>query len=697
MLIPVFHTKRHIHLLLSWIIMQVCLLNAAPSLAQIKTERLLENGRTALYFNDYVLAIHYFNRCLSLRPTQSLPYYYRAVAKIQLEDYTGSIIDCDSALAHNPFMPDAWLARGYACLRTGMAAQAENDLNKALIYAPDNTNAILYRIEALKKQDKYEAALNDIRRLLRRKNLPFANLLRTEQAQVYLAMNDTSAANLSLDTAIFHAPSHPDFYALKAYISLLQNQDSVALSLLNTAISLGADYPAVYVNRGVLLHKSFRYLDALTDYSRAVELDPDDRQARFNRAILRSEVGDFNNALLDLNRLLDDHPSSTFYDEARFQRAIVCLRLHDFNTALSDFATLMARYPDFTPAYYGHAEACQALGRTRQADIDRYKAMIIESQPVSERKRLRAQGEPAASSVPSALSVLTDSWNSTDTPGEGNDRIRGNIQQESMHLIPRSPFCISYYAPLSRVESESAFRFHAPALPPAIRQFNTTCGEHLVLTNRETPTSEHIISLHQQRIRTLTSPYAHTYFLRAVNHSMILNHRDAMNDLDTAFAKTSSASDSALHAVVCFQRGSIRLRQITHDSLISYSPSYATTSAPDTLNRWRESDLIALDFQLAVRFSPHFPHAWYNLGCLFLMKNQNQKAEEAFSKAIALDANLADAWFNRAIARLRLYRTSTDQLLLRQAREDLSMAGQHGIYQSYSILKQLDKSSPSIQ
>ena len=50
-------------------------------MAQFNTDRLLTTGRSALYYEDYVLSIQYFNQAIAAKPYLYDPWYYRAVAK----------------------------------------------------------------------------------------------------------------------------------------------------------------------------------------------------------------------------------------------------------------------------------------------------------------------------------------------------------------------------------------------------------------------------------------------------------------------------------------------------------------------------------------------------------------------------------------------------------------------------------------
>ncbi len=57
-----------------------------PTQAQLNTERVMNIGRNALYFEDYILSIQYFNQVIKVKPYMAEPYFYRAAAKLSLED-----------------------------------------------------------------------------------------------------------------------------------------------------------------------------------------------------------------------------------------------------------------------------------------------------------------------------------------------------------------------------------------------------------------------------------------------------------------------------------------------------------------------------------------------------------------------------------------------------------------------------------
>ena len=66
---------------------------------------------------------------------------------------------------------------------------------------------------------------------------------------------------------------------------------------------------------------------------------------------------------------------------------------------------------------------------------------------------------------------------------------------------------------------------------------------------------------------------------------------------------------------------------------------------------------------------------------------ENLAAAACFTQAIALDARLAEAYFNRGLAYFRLQKRN-------EGFTDLSKAGELGLYDAYSVIKQFTQNNP---
>ena len=63
-----------------------------PVFCPVNAEQVLAIGRNVLSMEDYMLSIQYFNRAIKAKPYLADPYFFRAIAKLNLGDYKGSRI-----------------------------------------------------------------------------------------------------------------------------------------------------------------------------------------------------------------------------------------------------------------------------------------------------------------------------------------------------------------------------------------------------------------------------------------------------------------------------------------------------------------------------------------------------------------------------------------------------------------------------
>ena len=80
--------------------------------AQYNIDRLVTIGRSALYYEDYVLSMQYFSQAITAKPYLYEPWFYRGVAKYYLEDYVGAEADCSKAIDINPYVTNLYELRG---------------------------------------------------------------------------------------------------------------------------------------------------------------------------------------------------------------------------------------------------------------------------------------------------------------------------------------------------------------------------------------------------------------------------------------------------------------------------------------------------------------------------------------------------------------------------------------------------------
>ena len=150
------------------LLLALALLGASSLLrAQIDVDQVLNIGRNAIYFKDYIVSMGYFNQVIGLRPWMAEPYLYRSIAKISLDDYAGASADASLALERNPLLSRAYLIRGIAHLASKDYPAATKDFRQGLSLSPADQGMHHNLTLALLEEKKYQEADSAAYQMLR--------------------------------------------------------------------------------------------------------------------------------------------------------------------------------------------------------------------------------------------------------------------------------------------------------------------------------------------------------------------------------------------------------------------------------------------------------------------------------------------------------------------------------------------------
>ncbi|MDE6403032.1 MAG: tetratricopeptide repeat protein, partial [Muribaculaceae bacterium] len=656
---------------------------------QINAEQVLRIGQNALYFDDYVVSIQYFNQAIQAKPYLAMPYFYRSIAKLNLDDYLGAEQDATAALERNPFIADAYEVRGVARQNRGDAAGAVADYNEALKLLPDN-KGLLYN-KALAQEDiedydgaaetygvllssypRYEngylgraklelatgdtiAAKADLDKALElNKNLVGAYVLRAEMA-IKQADSDLVAACADLDQAIKLQPKSAGLYVNRAYVRYMTDDFRGALSDYETSISLDPLNQVAYFNRGLLRMQTLDNDRALTDFNQVLQLDPNDYRALYNRAMIYEAKGDYKSAIADLSRVVDAFPD---FAGARYSRFLIYDKMGDRKNAMKDYDDAMALFKQ----------------DRRRLESDRATREMTSVQPDAARRAAderEGMARESAEDVANRFSTLLTIENDVELAEEHNNKsIRGKVQDRNQTVVLEPMFKLSFYVDedaetnsavygLSEVESANATR--------TLRQ------PLFVVLNDVGPQGEDEISRHFQSIEYYNSylathsPRAIDYLGRGMDFMMLHNYQAAIADFSQAIALTPD------FAIAYLMRANARFKD------------FKAKAGADVMDVSNKSDrhiagarqatayaeMIA-DIDHVINLSPRMALAYYNKGCLLADRGDVNGAIDAFSRAIDLEPGLGVAYYNRGY----LYLKAGDSV---NGTNDLSRAGELGI------------------
>ncbi|MCQ2336257.1 MAG: tetratricopeptide repeat protein [Paludibacteraceae bacterium] len=405
-------------------------------MAQINADRLLDMGRNALYFEDYVVSIGYFNQVIEAKPHLTDPYFFRAIAKLYLEDYSGCIADCNSALEINPFLSKVYYLRGYAKRYIKDIDSSSDDLRKALEFDPENKEVHIVLIENLLQQNKIDDAYNEGMATIEK--FPHYADTYILLTQVLLMKKDTVRAESVLDTGIKYNSDREMGYAIRGMLRYEKKDFKGALEDLNKAVKCNGFRGDFLVNRAIIKMELNDLKGALTDFDESIKLDNKNANAYYNRAILKAEIGDINNSIDDFSVSLALEPNNF---AAYFQRAILHYKVGEYKEALADFNTVIKKYPDFVPAYMGRGDVKKKLKDTKGAEKDYFDAAQIE-QDIKSGKRKQRQGDDTELEPTKEARAIVQNLNGS-TAEKYKNEMRGHVQDKDIDIIPLPCFVVA--------------------------------------------------------------------------------------------------------------------------------------------------------------------------------------------------------------------------------------------------------------
>ena len=627
-----------------------------------------------------MLSIQYFNQVIHLKPYLSEPYLYRAIAKIQLEDYQGALRDCNAAIERNPFSPGAYYTRGYIYRQLNMLNEAESDYSEALKFAPENRTYMLLRADTRAMQEQYEEALTDINQLIKRE--PQSASIWSEKGRVCLLKGDTLNALEAFTNAAQYDRTNPAVWSALGVIQLMLKNDDEAYTHLTQAINMGSKWAGDYINRGIIAYRRHNYRAALADYTQAVKIAPNDAECYYNRGIMRQEVGDYNQALEDLNTAISLAPHKT---EMRYQRGLIQMQLRKWNHVISDMDSLIAKYPYFLPSYYLAAQAKTQLGK--QADAFRYrqKAQELEARkdeiqaqqaitPNTDLLIADAQPQKKDHRKEFSSSTAQNQPELTEEEQKYDSKTRGSIQKQHQNIVNEPNIVLTYY---HQDLSLRRTNYYHPSVEYINK--NNILPSILRFATQEIALTAEMVNFHFSEIARLSTRIIEQeiadqpndtiitslYLSRAIEFAIVQDYTSAIDDCTRA----ALHAHKHLEPIIYFCRANWRYR------LLEYQRAIGEQQATNAM----DFDIMLKDYDQVIKLLPDFSFAYYNKANILCAQREWKDAIRYYTLAIEQDNDFAEAYLNRGLT--YIYTGEIEKGL-----HDLSKAGELGIYQAYNMI-----------
>ena len=680
--------------------------------AQVNTDRVMAIGRNALYFDDFILSIQYFNTVIRAKPYLAEPYFYRAVAKLSLDDFNGAEEDGSLCLERNPFMSRAYFVRAIARHNMEMFDLAIQDYTRGLELSPNDRSMMSNKAIAFIQQKDYDAAETALEELIQ--SFPKHSFGYLTRGTMYIEKGDTLLALNDYDKAIEIDPYYAPCYGNRAIILFQSNRLEEALADLNTAINLNTRESGYYINRGLVRYHMNDLRGAMADYDQVVSMDSRNLIARFNRGLLRFQVGDNNRAIEDFDVVIEIEPDNYM---AYYNRALLNYETGDYAGSVFDLDVVLNQYPNFVPGYYSRAEAKKQLNDIVGADRDYWTAFDLE-----ERNR---RGERPLVTSANGTQDENASDEEEDKTREQSDKnidkfnrlvvydkaeeqrsryqseIRGRVQDRNVQIDIEPSFILSYYEREQQIKETVYY-------DKSVEEFNRrmALSWKILITNREVALLEDQIATHFASINDYSAKIenepdnADYLFGRGIDYMLVQDFTEAISNFNQAI------DVAPFYTLAYFNRAVVRYKQMEYNqsqlsstsndlntinfqigrstNVLSSSPTQNELLNIDTRDQTRTYDyeLILRDYDTVIQLNPDFVYAYYNRGNIRCLQRDYRAAITDYNEAILRDPDFAEAYFNRGLARLSLGDAG-------RGISDLSKAGELGVMNAYSIIKRM--------
>ena len=647
------------------------LLSLGTALAQYDLDHFYYGGRQSLIDGKYARAIEQFNVLAHLDSTIYEAYFFRGIAKYNLGDLVGAQRDFDRTLHFNPIYTPAYHYRAITLSRIGKYDLALKDLEEAVDLRPGYTGLYFSRGVTYFLSQQFDKAVKDFNVYIRKE--PRESSAYLNRGACYLYLQDTVRALEDYDKAISLDRYDPEGYVRRARVYAMQERAEEAIGDLNTAIALDSVNTYAYFNRAILKYDLKDIPGALADLDRVLDEEPGNALTLYNRGLIRAQVGDYRNALDDFDRVLNINPNNVL---AYFNRAAVFLELGRYRDAMDDYSQAINLYPDFAKAYMNRSYAKSQLGQYTSAkrDYDIAQQKIREYQAMTADSTGRAAFADTTRKYDRLLALDAD-FAKKDFDNELLQYRDVDIRLKPLYKVQPADSVAAF--------SSISHQYEDPALEAFIAQ----CPFPVRFASAQKGTLRSAARIRDEVNRSVrVNRTSDNLFSKALVEAENRQFNTALACYDEAIEKSPETFYYYIN------RGALQAEMIDFISSIENNVQVLTlddsqtvkTRVQDQVTRSYDYTSAIHDMTRAASINPAFPFTYYNLGNLYCLSNDLPEAIEQYSRAIDLYPGIGEAYYNRGL--VLIYMKDKEKGCI-----DLSVAGELGIQDAYSVIKKYCK------
>lgn len=288
----------------------------------------------------------YIATSITTDSVQSRLYFQQGKNKYKAREYALAIDYFTKAIESDQNNGTAYEYRGLSYSKIDDYIKAIDDYSKAILLSPKDPYLLIYRGNAYASIEKHAKALEDLSKSI--ELAPTLMMGYGSRGNVKMIMRKYSEAIEDFSSAIKYGPSYVDNYIDRGVCKKHLKDYKGSMDDFSMAIFFEWKNERAYFNRGLLEMDLLQYEDAIKDFNICIKLNPTSSTCYYRRGMCYEELLNYSSALDDFNKSITlKETYNTF-----IERGKVKVFLNDYKGALADFKNCERVAPDKRDALY---------------------------------------------------------------------------------------------------------------------------------------------------------------------------------------------------------------------------------------------------------------------------------------------------------------------------------------------------------
>lgn len=347
---------------------------SAVALCQYNPDRYFKEGQHELGRKNYIKAIENLSAAIAFEPRLYDAYFFRAIAKFELEDLRGAEEDLSVAINIYPYDFRYFLYRGIIRSRTYNFRGALWDYEKAIDIDSSISEVYINRAVLNLSLRNFKAVLEDCKQ---------AELLKNRSKDLYLVrgtahkeLEQYQKAIIDFNFIIAEDSTNTDALINRGLALLALKRMDSALVDFQKVLELDSNSALGYFYRGNWYLQNERNAEGIQDFNRFIQISDRNSAVFFNRAIAKSRLNKISDAIKDFDIVLKLSPDNI---TALYNRGGLKFQKEDLKGALQDYNRAIELYPKYADAYYNRSLVYKQMRKIDESEKDHRIAVYLQS------------------------------------------------------------------------------------------------------------------------------------------------------------------------------------------------------------------------------------------------------------------------------------------------------------------------------